>query len=118
MNKLAFGLAGAILYVSSGITIFAGPSQTPVSPMKVTVDESGFHPASLSLHANTPAQITFVRTSDKTCATSVEIPDYSIKRELPLNKPVTVDLKPTKTGEVGFICGMKMFKGKLVVSDK
>jgi hypothetical protein len=45
-----------------------------------------------------------VRTSDKRCATSVEIPDYTIKRELPLNKPIVVDLKLTKPDEIEFIC--------------
>ena len=118
MNKVALRVASTILYFSAGLAVLAGPLQAPTSSMKVTVDESGFHPASLTIHANAPAQITFLRTSDKTCATSIEIPDYNIKRELPLNKPVVVDLKPTKTGEVAFICGMKMFKGKLVVADK
>src|SRR5690242_4184382 len=122
MKKALFSISSTFLCLLSATVIFAGATsegaKSPASPLKITVDEKGFHPTSLTLHAKTPAKITFVRTSDKTCATAIEIPDYNIKRDLPLNKPVVVELTPSKTGEIGFICGMKMFKGKLVVSDK
>ncbi len=82
---------------------------------KVTVNAKGFTPSSLQLKANVPAKITFLRTSDETCATSVVIPDYKIQKDLPLNKAVVVELTPTKTGTVSFACGMNMFQGKIVV---
>lgn len=93
-------------------------AQKSSKALQVTVDDQGFHPANLKVQANVPSKITFVRTSNKTCATTVVIPGYNIKRELPLNKSVTVELKPAKTGEVAFACGMGMLKGKLVVTDK
>ena len=85
-----------------------------VQTAKVTVNEQGFQPGSLTLKPDVPAEITFVRTTDGTCATSVVIPDYKIKQDLPLNKPVVVSFTPKK-GTFGFACGMNMFQGKLVV---
>jgi plastocyanin domain-containing protein len=43
------------------------------------------------------------------------LPDYGIKRGLPLNEPVTVEFTPAKAGEFTFSCGMGMVKGTLVV---
>ena len=81
---------------------------------KVTVNAQGFQPGSLNLKADVPAKITFLRTTDNTCATSVIFPDYKIQKDLPLNQPVVVELTPKK-GTFGFACGMQMVQGKLVV---
>jgi Cu+-exporting ATPase len=74
----------------------------------------GFQPNNLTLKPDVPAQITFLRTVNETCATSVVIPDYKIKQDLPLNKPVVVEFTPKK-GAFGFACGMNMYQGKVVV---
>ena len=81
---------------------------------KITITAQGFEPSSLSLKADVPAKITFLRTTNETCATSVVIPDYKIQKDLPLNQPVVVELTPKK-GTFGFACGMGMLQGKLVV---
>ena len=86
-----------------------------VQTANVTANAQGYQPASIDLKANVPAKITFVRQSNDTCATEVVIPDYNIKKDLPLNKPVDVEFTPTKAGTVNFACGMNMFRGKLVV---
>ena len=81
---------------------------------KVTVDAQGFKPSSLNLKAGVPAKITFLRTTDETCGTSVVIPDYKIQKDLPLNQPVVVEFTPRK-GTFAFACGMQMLQGKVVV---
>ena len=81
---------------------------------KVTIDVKGFQPSNLTLKPDVPAEITFLRTTNDTCATSVEIPDYKIKQDLPLNKAVVVTMTPKK-GTFTFMCGMKMYSGKIVV---
>ena len=83
---------------------------------KISITAKGFEPASVNLKANVPAKLTFLRTTNDTCATEVVIPDYKIKKELPLNKAVDVDFTPTKAGDVAFACGMGMYKGKIVVA--
>src|SRR5215510_734441 len=84
--------------------------------VKITITTKGFEPTSVNVKANVPAKLTFLRTTNDTCATEVVIPDYKIKKELPLNKAVDVEFTPTKAGDVAFACGMGMFKGKIVVA--
>lgn len=89
----------------------AGSQNVP----RVTVSEQGFQPARVSVRSGAPARLTFVRTSDATCATEVMIPALNIKRALPLNQPVTLEFTPQKTGNVEFVCGMGMLRGTIVV---
>ena len=81
----------------------------------ITLTEKGYQPERFTLRRGVPARITFVRKVEATCSTEVVIPEYNIKRELPLNQPVTVEFTPAKTGEFKFACGMDMLRGKLVV---
>jgi hypothetical protein len=82
---------------------------------RVLVTENGYEPAKLMLRAGQPARITFVRTTDKTCGTEVVFPSLNVRRELPLNEPVAVDFTPKSSGEIGFVCGMNMLRGTVVV---
>jgi RND family efflux transporter MFP subunit len=86
-----------------------------VQAAKVVVTEQGFEPAKLSFRSATTARITFVRTTDKTCATEVVFPSLNIKRALPLNEPVVIEFTPTKSEEIAFACGMNMLRGTVVV---
>jgi plastocyanin domain-containing protein len=81
----------------------------------VEITEKGFQPEVLKLKVNVPARLTFVRRTDKTCVREVLIKEYDVKRELPLNEPITVEFTPRKSGEFAFACGMGMLRGKLVV---
>lgn len=81
----------------------------------ITASEKGFEPAVITLKKGVPARLTFVRTSDKTCATEVAIPAYKVKKELPLNAKVSIQFTPQDAGDVAFACGHNMFKGTLVV---
>lgn len=81
----------------------------------VRVTTKGFEPDTLTLQAGRAARITFTRTTDETCAKEVVVPDYGIRKALPLNQPVTVEFVPKNGGGAGFACGMNMLKGTLVV---
>ena len=89
----------------------------PTSPQeaKVLVTEKGYEPAKLTVLSGQPARITFVRTTDKTCGTEVTFPSLSIRRPLPLNEAVVIELTPKESGEIGFVCGMNMLRGTVVV---
>jgi RND family efflux transporter MFP subunit len=82
---------------------------------KILVTDKGFEPDRVSLRAGSPARLTFVRTTDKTCGTEVAFPALNIKRALPLNEAVAIDFTPSKTGDIAFACGMNMLKGVVVV---
>jgi RND family efflux transporter MFP subunit len=93
----------------------SGRGSATVQSAQVTVNEQGFEPAKVSLRAGAPARITFLRTTDKTCATEIVFPSLTIKRTLPLNEPVVIAFTPTKGGDVAFACGMNMLHGTVVV---
>ncbi|MEK7854503.1 MAG: cupredoxin domain-containing protein, partial [Acidobacteriota bacterium] len=69
---------------------------------KVVIGSYGYDPASIRLKRGVPAKVTFLRTTDVTCATEVVFADYGIRRELPLNQAVTVSFTPRKAGEFAF----------------
>ena len=95
---------------STAASVAAGAQET-----KVLVTEKGYEPGKLTVRAGQAARITFVRTTDKTCATEVVFPTLNIRRPLPLNEPVLVEFTPRDSGEIGFVCGMNMLRGTVVV---
>jgi len=90
-------------------------SQSNVQGAKVLVTEQGYEPTKLTVRAGMPVRLTFVRTTDKTCGTEVVFPSLSIRRPLPLNEPVAIEFTPKTSGEIGFVCGLNMLRGTLVV---
>ena len=81
----------------------------------VALTEKGYEPTTLHLRRGVPAQIAFTRTVSATCGTQIMLPDYGIKRDLPLNELVLVEFTPKKSGAFAFTCGMGMLRGSLVV---
>jgi membrane fusion protein, heavy metal efflux system len=88
------------------------PSAAPAA-ITVRITAAGFEPNTIAVKPGVPLRLTFVRTTDDTCAKDVVLVDYGIRRELPLNTPVTVEFTPRK----GFVfqCGMKMLSGTLTI---
>src|SRR5205085_12015252 len=63
----------------------------PTQEARVIVSDTGFLPDHLTFVAGVPARLTFLRSTDRTCATEIVFPDLKIKRALPLNQEVSVD---------------------------
>ena len=81
---------------------------------RVEVTEKGFEPDTVLLKPGIPARLTFVRTTEHTCGTEVVVPALKIRRQLPLNQPVAIEVTPN-AGTIDFACGMAMLKGTIVV---
>ena len=96
---------------AAGATAAPGAGSTA----SVTVTETAFDPQRLTLRAGVPARVTFIRASEKTCATAVVFPSLNIRRELPLNQPVAIEFTPDTPGEIAFACGVNMLRGTVVV---
>jgi len=116
---LVLGVAGAF---TSGCDkkSAAATEGPPLAPgeVRVTASEHGFTPASVSLPKGAPgalSTVTFVRTTDQTCATEVVFPELDLKKDLPLNQVVAVNVPADKARTLAFQCGMGMYKGALVV---
>ncbi len=80
------------------------------------VVEGGYSPNVISIPKGKPTKITFIRRDPSSCLEEFILPDFKIKKYLPLNEKVQVDITPTKIGEFPFHCGMNMFHGKIIVN--
>jgi plastocyanin domain-containing protein len=88
----------------------AGVQQT-----KVTVDSKGFTPSQVKVEKGKPASLVFVRTTDQTCATDVVFPEINLKKPLPLNTPVSVEIPTNEARTLTFQCGMAMYKSAVLI---
>jgi plastocyanin domain-containing protein len=114
-------VAGLLALSAVLATSACSKSEASVPLADVTANEHGFTPSSMKLAAGGPgshATVTFVRTTDKTCATEVVFPDLKLEKKLPLNQVVAVDLPTDQAKTLTFQCGMAMYKGAVVVSAK
>src|SRR5262249_8855300 len=102
--------------IFTALAIFAACKKS--DDLSVTADEKGFHPSTLDLKKGRNGHLTFTRTTDKTCAKEVVFKEKDtiiIKKDLPLNTPVAVDIPTDKERTLTFTCGMGMFESQLVV---
>lgn len=86
-----------------------------IQNVRINLTEKGYQPSSFRLKKGVPARVTFVRRTEDECGREIVIPAYKIRRELPVNTPVTIRFTPSKTGTFNFACGMNMLRGKLIV---
>ncbi|MBI5452936.1 cupredoxin domain-containing protein [Candidatus Gottesmanbacteria bacterium] len=75
----------------------------------------GYSPEVISIPKGKATKITFIRHDSNSCLEEVVLGDFKIRKHLPLNEPVTVEITPQEAGEFGYSCGMGMFHGKIVV---
>ncbi|BDG03204.1 cupredoxin domain-containing protein [Anaeromyxobacter oryzae] len=86
-----------------------------VRTIEIAVTGEGFTPAEVKAKAGETVKLVVTRKTDRTCATEIVMKDFGIDQKLPLDKPVTVTVKPPKPGSYRFACGMDMIAGTLVV---
>lgn len=91
---------------------FAMAKETPKAQVvDVSVTESGFEPGSIKVKPGEPVTLLVTRKTDSTCATQIQVPTKHVKKDLPLNKPVRIELGKLEKGEIRFGCGMQMMMG-------
>ena len=101
----------AILFVLISLTSMA-ENKTQVFNLSVT--EEGFQPKTINAKPGTPVTLNVTRKTDKTCATEIQIPFKKIRRELPLNQTVVIEIGKLKKGEIHFGCGMNMMEAAVI----
>lgn len=79
--------------------------------------DGGYSPNTIEIVKGKTTTLRFTRKDPSSCLEEVVVPEFKIRKFLPLNQAVTIELKPEKAGEYEFVCGMNMFHGKLVVKD-
>ncbi len=78
--------------------------------------EGGYTPNTISIPQGKTTKINFLRKDSSSCLEEVVLGDFKIRKYLPLNQKVTVEVTPKVKGEFGFACGMNMFHGKIIVT--
>lgn len=77
--------------------------------------DGGYSPNTISIPQGKTTKINFVRKDSSSCLEEVVLGDFKIRKFLPLNKKITIEIIPQKAGEYNFTCGMGMFHGKIIV---
>lgn len=85
-----------------------------VGSVDITV-EGGYSPDVISIPKGKTTKIYFTRKDPSSCLEEVVLGDFNIRKHLPLNQKVTIELTPQKSGEFGYACGMNMYHGKIIV---
>jgi len=95
----------------------AAPAAKPAAAkvIEMTVTSEGYVPDKIHVKAGEKVRLQITRKTDKTCATEIVIKDLGINQPLPLNKMVTVEFTPKKSGQLKYACGMDMISGILFV---
>ena len=80
----------------------------------IEVDATGYHPATINAPGKAKITLAFKRTTDSGCGQQLVIKALDISKDLPLNEVVEIQVEVPESGELGFACGMDMYKGKVV----
>ena len=93
----------------------AAPKAAAVKVIEMSVTSEGYVPDKIHVAKGEKVRLQITRKTDKTCATEIVIKDLGINQPLPLNKMVTVEFTPKKSGQLKYACGMDMISGILFV---
>ena len=77
--------------------------------------EGGYTPSVISIEQDKPITINFLRKDPSSCLEEVVVPEFKIRKFLPLNEKVSINVTPKQKGEFAFSCGMNMYHGKIIV---
>jgi hypothetical protein len=114
-GELVVVQGGAAIRSGQTVTAVVGGSQVATGEVTVEVTDEGYKPSTVNLQAGRAHRITFVRRSLSACGEELEFPALGIKVDLPLNEPVVVEIPARPEGEISFVCGMDMLKGRVIL---
>ncbi len=98
-----------------GGAIAEGTVKNGVRTFQMQVTEDGFVPSRVKAKKGEKVRFVITRKTDRTCAKEIVIKELGINQPLPLEKPVTVEFTPKKSGELKYACGMDMITGVVFV---
>ena len=84
------------------------------SDIDIIVD-GGYSPDVISIAKGTTTRLNFTRRDPSSCLEDIVLADFKIRKNLPLDQKVTIELTPEKAGTFSISCGMNMFHGKIIV---
>ena len=111
LGLLAIGLVVWWFWFYKPVTVSVSNSD-----IIIIADSGSYTLAHLTLPANKPTTLTFLRKDESPCAGVVMIPSLDINQTLPLNQAITVDLPGLAAGQYPFYCQMQMYRGMLNIN--
>lgn len=112
---LALVALGATTVVAIPLVVDTAAAADTVREVPIVVN-GGYTPSRIEVKAGERVRLVFTRTEYTGCTREVVFPELGIRRELPTNQPVGIDLPALAAGTYGFHCGMNMIHGSVVVS--
>lgn len=95
----------------------AAPAAAPEGRLiPIAVTDDGFSPSTIDAKKGEAITLRFTRTTKSDCLKAISIPEMKISKDLPMNTPVDVTIKPDKEGKLVFQCWMAMVKGSINVT--
>lgn len=89
--------------------------QVEVTDSVDIIVDGGYVPQTIVIKKGKTTKINFLRKDPTSCLEEVVLGDFKTRRYLPLNKKVTVEIKPQEAGEFTYACGMNMYHGKIII---
>lgn len=108
-------LLAAALGLALATPFIAQAAPPPVQVIEMQVTGAGFVPDQIKVTKGQKVRLVVTRKTERTCATEIVIKDQGINQKLPLDKAVTVEFTPSKSGQLRYACGMDMISGVIVV---
>ena len=117
MDKLLVSIIGFIGILGTAWYFFGKKDEAVEVKKMIDIKVSGgYKPSTIIVPKGKKTTLSFFRTDPNSCLEEIVLSDFKIKRYLPLNKKITIDIEPQREGEYDISCGMNMFHGKIVVS--
>lgn len=127
LHVVALMLASSSLHVGAFMLATFSPLAGPPLEARAAEQPSGareieivvegqYSPAQIVVSQGEQVRLKFVRKEWNGCTRELVFPGLGLRRELPTNKPVVVELPPLAPGEYEFRCGMNMIRGVVVVT--
>lgn len=119
MDKIIVTIAG-IISIFGIYWFFFGKKERIVSVRgadhsTTVIVEGGYVPTHIQIPKDKKTTLIFLRRDSNSCLEDLILPDFKIKKYLPMHTPVTITLSPTRLGSFDFHCGMNMFHGTIEV---
>ena len=103
---LALSILAVITGCNGGQKSSAGPQE-----VQLAVTDGGFEPARAEVQRGQALTLVVTRKTDQTCAKEILIPSLNVRRALPLNQAVRIDIPAGVADTLNYICGMHMLGG-------
>jgi len=87
------------------------PPAAGTTEVRILVDAEGYHPAEAHAPAGKRVRLVLTRTTEAGCGEEIVIPSANLRRSLPIDEPVVIDLTMPLSGKLAFTCGMDMMRG-------